>query len=92
MALKVYLTAATGMLNFQLDANPVKSIPSQHIKYDTTGDGYYHFYNLTIPKGSGHFYAAIWSDLQTSAGAALGVDEAATRTALDALVGVQKTV
>jgi hypothetical protein len=92
MALKVYLTAATGILNLQQDSEAVKSIPSQHVKYDSKGDGYYKIYNLTVKKGSGFMYSALWSDLQDSAGTALGVSEPLAKAALDALIGVQKTV
>lgn len=92
MALKVYLTAATGILNLQQDSDPVRSRPAQDYYYNSKGDGYYKFYDKTIKKGSGFLYSALWSDLQDSAGVALGGSEAAAKAALDALVGVQKTV
>jgi hypothetical protein len=37
-------------------------------------------------------FRKIWSDLVDSVGTQLGVDEKATREALDAIIGVQKTV
>jgi hypothetical protein len=92
MALKVYLTPASGMLNLQKDSDPVRTRPSQSIFYDSKGDGYYSFYDLTVKKGSGFLYSALWSDLQDSVGTQLGVSEAATKTALDTMVGMQKTV
>lgn len=92
MALKIYLTAGTGTLNFQDGAEPLRNYPSQHIKYVNNGDTYYSFYDLSVKKGSGFMYRKIWSDLVDSVGAALGVDEKATREALDAIIGVQKTV
>jgi hypothetical protein len=91
MALKVYLTAATGMLNLQKDSNPVTQIPSQHVIYDFDGASF-KFYRKDLKKGSGFLYAEPTASVQDSAGTPYGATEALVRAALDPIIGVQKTV
>ena len=92
MALKVYLTAGTGTLNFDDGTNPLRNYPSQDVVCYPDGTGYFAFYNKAVRKGSGFMYNVIWSDLQDAVGAALGADEKGTREALNAIIGVQKPV
>lgn len=91
MALKVYLTAATGMLNFQKDGGTIKSVPSQKVKYSFNG-GDFSFYDTSVNKGSGFLYVEPLASIQNQAGTPYGATETDVRNALDPIVGVQKTV
>ena len=91
MALKVYLTAATGMLNFQKDSDPIVSIPSQNCFYVVQGTDFA-FFRSDLKKGSGYLYAEPLTTIQNAAGAAYGATETAVRAALDPIIGVIKTV
>jgi hypothetical protein len=91
MALKVYLTVGTGMLNLQKDSDPVTQIPSQHVIYDFDGANF-KFYRKDLKKGSGYLYAEPTASVQNAAGTPYGATEALVRAALDPIIGVQKTV
>ena len=91
MALRVYLTAATGMLNLKKDSDPVFTIPSQHVIYDYDGASF-KFYRKDLKKGSGFMYGDLAGNIQDSGGIGVGPGEAAVRAYLDPIIGVQKTV
>jgi hypothetical protein len=91
MALKVYLTVGTGMLNFVKDAGEIAAIPSQSIIYDIHGVDCRFYRNDLTPKPQ-FLYAEAIATVQNAAGAAYGATETLLRAALDPIVGVQKTV
>ena len=91
MALKVYLTVGTGMLNFIKDAAPIAAIPSQSIIYDIHGADA-RFYRTDLLDGPVFIYVEPIVSVQNAAGAAYGATESLLRAALDPIIGVQKTV
>ena len=91
MALKVYLTVGTGMLNFIKDAGATAAIPSQSIIYDIHGADC-RFYRTDLRVEPIFIYAEPIVSVQDAAGTPYGATEALLRAALDPIVGVQKTV
>lgn len=91
MALKVYLTVGTGMLNFEKDSDPKAAVPSQHIIYDIHGTDC-RFYRIDLQRKPVFIYAEPIASVQNAAGTPYGATEALLRAALDPIVGVLKTV
>ena len=91
MALKVYLTVGTGMLNFIKDAGPISAIPSQHIIYDIHGTDS-RYYRTDLQRTPVFIFAEPIVSVQNAAGTPYGATETLLRAALDLIVGVQKTV
>ena len=91
MALKVYLTVGTGMLNFIKDAGAIANVPSQSITYEVHGSDI-RFYRTDLGPHPVFLYAEPIASVQNAAGAPYGATETLLRAALDPIIGVQKTV